>query len=134
VARDEVLPGRRGAPPAPVRAAGALVGLQGLAAAAFAVLLAVGARSSPMGAGAVLAEAGFFLLIAVTLGAVGVGLATGRRGARTPALVTQILLLPVVYSLLSSGQTLLGVLGGVVVFAAFMLLINERSRAWSMGG
>ena len=134
MARDEVLPGRRDAPPTPVRAAGALVALQGLAATAFAVLLAVQARSSPLGVGAVLAEAGFFLLIAVTLGAIGVGLATGRRAARTPALVTQLLLLPVVYSLLSSGQTLLGAVSGVVVFAAFMLLVNERSRAWSMGG
>ena len=59
---------------------------------------------------------------------------TGRRWARTPAIVTQLLLLPVVYSLIGpSRQLLLGLLTGVVVFAAFMLLISERSRAWSMG-
>lgn len=126
-------PPRRDAPPPTVRAAGVLVGVQGLAAAAFAVVLAVGAGSSPMGVGPVLAEAGFFLLVAVTLGAVGGGLVAGRRWARTPALVIQLLLLPVVYSLLSSRQLLIGLVCGVVVFATFMLLINERSRAWSMG-
>ena len=48
--------------------------------------------------------------------------------------LTQLLLLPVVYSLIGpSGQLLLGLLTGAVVFAAFMLLISERSRAWSMG-
>ena len=61
-------------------------------------------------------------------------LVTGRRWARTPAIVTQLLLLPVVYSLIGpSRQLLLGLLTGAVVFTAFMLLISERSRAWSMG-
>jgi hypothetical protein len=65
---------------------------------------------------------------------VAAGLVTGRRWARTPAIVTQLLLLPVVYSLIGPSQQLvLGLVAGVVVAAAFMLLISERSRAWSMG-
>jgi hypothetical protein len=121
-------------PPAPVRLAGVLVGLQALGAAAFTVVVAMRAGEADLGPAAALGEAGFFLLVAVALGAVAWGLVTGRRWARTPAIVTQLLLLPVVYSLIGpSRQLLLGLLTGAVVFAAFMLLISERSRAWSMG-
>jgi hypothetical protein len=116
-----------------VRAAGILVGVEALAAAVFVTALVVRGGSAELGTGPVLAEAGFFLLVTAAVGAVAAGLATGRRGARTPALVTQLLLLPVVYSLLASRQILIGVVCGAVVFAAFMLLVNERSRAWSMG-
>jgi hypothetical protein len=124
----------RAAPPTPVRAAGVLVGVQALGAAAFTAALVVRAGSTPVGVGPVLAEAGFFLLVAVALGTVAVGLLTGRDWARTPALVTQLLLLPVAYSLVGpSRQVVLGLAVGVLVFAAFMLLINERSRLWSMG-
>ena len=80
-----------------------------------------------------LGEAGFFLLVTAAVAAVAVGLLTGRLWARTPALVTQLLLLPIVYTVLSAGRLLIGLVCGVVVFAAFMLLLNERSRRWSMG-
>ena len=125
----------RATPPAPVRAAGVLVGLQALAALVFTVALAMRAGSAQLGVGPVLGQAGFFLLVAATtLGFVAFGLVSGRRWARTPAIVTQLLLLPVVYSLIGpSRQVLIGLVAGAVVFAAFMLLINERSRMWSMG-
>ena len=124
----------RGAPPAPVRIAGVLVGLQALAAGAFTVALVARAATASARLGLVLGEAAFFLLVTVALGAVAAGLLTGRRWARTPALVTQLLLLPVVYSLIGpSRQVVLGLAAGVVVFAALMLLLNERSRLWSMG-
>jgi hypothetical protein len=124
----------RATPPAPVRAAGVLVGLQALAALVFTVALAMRAGSAQLGVGPVLGEAGFFLLVATTLGFVAFGLVSGRRWARTPAIVTQLLLLPVVYSLIGpSRQVLIGLVAGAVVFAAFMLLINERSRMWSIG-
>ena len=85
------------------------------------------------GIGAVLGEAGYFALIGAALLFVAFGLVTGRRWARTPAIVTQLLLLPVVYSLIGpSQQLLIGLATGAVVFATFMLLISERSRAWSM--
>jgi len=124
----------REAPPTPVRAAGALVGLQALAATAFTVVVAARATGSDLGPKAAIGEAGFFLVVAAALGAVALGLLTGRRWARTPAIVTQLLLLPVVYSLIGpSHQLLIGLATGVVVFATFMLLISERSRRWSMG-
>jgi hypothetical protein len=120
--------------PTPVCVAGVLVGLQALAAAVFTVALVVLAGVTDLGRGPALGEAAFFLLVAAALAAVAGGLLTGRRWARTPALVTQLLLLPVVYSLLGpSHQVLLGLAAGAFVFATFMLLLNERSRLWSMG-
>ena len=109
------------------------MGLQALAAAVFTVALVVGAGATDVGVGPTLGEAGFFLLVAVALGAVAGGLVAGRRPARTPALVAQLLLLPVAYNLLASHQLLAGILTFAIVFATFMLLLNERSRLWSMG-
>lgn len=121
-------------PPPQVRLAGLLVGLQGLLGLGFAVALVIRSTSTQGRAIDVLGEAAYFLVIGGALVAVGVGLLTGRRWARTPAIVTQLLLLPVVYSLLGpSRQLLLGLVAGAVVFAAFMLLIGERARNWSMG-
>jgi hypothetical protein len=66
---------------------------------------------------------------------VAVGLAAGRRWARTPAIVLQLLLLPVVYTLLGPNhQLFFGLLSGAVVITALLLLITERSRRWSAGG
>jgi hypothetical protein len=115
-----------------VRLAGALVGAQGLLALTFMVVLAVGALDADR-PGDLIGQAGYFLIIGAALVAVGVGLVRGKRWARTPAIVTQLLLLPVVYSLLGpSRQLVLGIVAGVVVGGTFMLLISERSRVWSM--
>lgn len=121
-------------PPLQVRAAGVIVAAQGLLGLGFAVLLAVRASDADLPVGSVLGESAFFALVGVALAAVGVGLVAGRRWARTPAIVAQLLLLPVVYSLIGpSRQLVLGLIAGGVVFVAFMLLISERSREWSMG-
>ena len=121
-------------PPRQVRLAGVLVGVQGLVAVGFAVALGLRSFAPGVGVGSVLGEAGYFVLIGAALVAVGVGLVRGRRWARTPAIVTQLLLLPVVYSLIGpSRQLVLGIISGVFVGATFMLLISERSREWSMG-
>lgn len=121
-------------PPRQVRLAAVLVGAQALAGLAFAVTLVARSGSSPLGAGAVLGEAGLFVVLGLALAVVAGGLLTGRRGARTPAIVAQLLLLPVVYSLIGpSRQALLGIVTGAVVVTAFLLLISEASRAWSMG-
>lgn len=111
-----------------------IVAAQGLLGLGFAVLLAVRAGDADLPVGFVLGESGFFALVGVALTVAGVGLVGGRRWARTPAIVTQLLLLPVVYSLIGpSRQLVLGLIAGGVVFVAFMLLISERSREWSMG-
>ncbi|WP_312859426.1 hypothetical protein [Pseudonocardia xinjiangensis] len=121
-------------PPRQVRLAGVLVGLQGLLAIGFAVALGVRSFAPGVAVGSVLGEAGYFVVIGAALLAVGIGLFTGRRWARTPAIVTQLLLLPAVYSLIGpSRQLVLGLVALVYVGSTFMLLISERSREWSMG-
>lgn len=110
-----------------------LVLLEGVLALIFTGALAVRARTTEFRVVDVLGEAVFFGMVGVAVAAVGGGLLAGRRWARTPAIVTQLLLLPVVYSLLGpSRQLLLGILAGVVVLTAFLLLISERSKVWSM--
>ena len=119
----------RATPPPQIRVAGVLVGLQGVAAVAFAIL--VGIQESTLPLGSVLGEVGYFAVIGIALVFIGGALATGRRGARTPAIVTQLLLLPVVYSLIGpSRQLLLGIAAGIYVVVTFLLLISERSREW----
>lgn len=114
--------------------AGGLVAGQGVAALAFAVVLVVRIAEASLPVSFVLGEAAYFVVIGIALVAVGLGLLTGRRWARTPAIVTQLLLLPVVYSLIGpSRQLVLGIAAGVYVFVAFMLLISAASRLWSMG-
>ncbi|TQM15112.1 hypothetical protein [Pseudonocardia kunmingensis] len=124
-------------PPRQVRLAGLLVAVQGLVGLGFAVALVVRALTAEgvgLPVGDIVGEAGYFALVGAALVAVGVGLVRGRRWARTPAIVTQLLLLPVVYTLLGpSRQLLLGIVAGVVVVATFLLLISEASRTWSMG-
>jgi hypothetical protein len=124
----------RGArPPGPVRAAAALVGLQGLVAVGFAGYLVVRAGTGSQGLGGVVAESGMFLLIGAALLLVALGLAKGRFWARTPAVVVQLLLLPLAYSLLvPSHQVLAGAVTGAVVLAALLLLLSAPARAWAL--
>lgn len=119
--------------PVQVRAAGALVALQGGVAVAFAIVLVIRTGAAALPISAVLGEAGLFVVLGLGVLGVGFGLLTGRRWARTPAIVTQLLLLPVVYSLIGpSRQLVLGIVAGAWVIAAFLLLISERSRIWSV--
>ena len=121
-------------PPPQVRLAGVLVAVQALLALGFAGVLVVRASEAELPVSFVLGEAGYFAVIGAALLAVGIGLVGGRRWARSPAIVTQLLLLPVVYSLIGpSRQLLLGIVAGAFVVTTFMLLISERSRMWSMG-
>ena len=123
-----------GGPPPQIRLAGVLVGLQGMAGIGVAVAILVRALAGGTLNGYLAGEIGFFLVVGGAVVAAGAGLFTGRRWARSPAIVTELLLLPVVYSLLGpSRQVLLGVLAGMWVLAAFLLLISEPSRRWSMG-
>ncbi len=121
-------------PPPQVRVAGALVAVQGLVGVGTAISFVTAAMSDGRVGGGVLGGAGYFLLMGAALLAVGIGLLTGRRWARTPAIVAQLLLLPVVYSLLGGSQQLvLGILAGAFVLTTFLLLISEPSGRWWRG-
>jgi hypothetical protein len=123
-----------GTPPQ-IRLAGALVAVQGLAAIVFAIVIGLQASSLDLPFVAVLGETAYYAIVGLALAGVGIGLVRGRRGARTPAIVTQLLLLPVVYSLIGPSQQLaLGIVSGVYVAGTFLLLISEPSRQWSMSG
>jgi hypothetical protein len=123
-------------PPKAIRVAGILVAAQGVLGVGFAgylvVYLVTLAGAAALGIRAVLGEAAMFLLIGVGLLAVGLGLLRGRAWARTPAIVTQLLSLPAVYSLLGpSHQVVVGVLAGLVVLTALLSLLSEPARVWA---
>ncbi|MBV9162148.1 MAG: hypothetical protein JO281_11480 [Pseudonocardiales bacterium] len=118
--------------PRPVRAAGVLVGLQGLAGVTIAAgLLVVAVRGSagpvPVGAtAACLAGFGCILLV------VGANLVRGRRGARTPAIVAQLLLLGVCWDAAGpSSQLAYGVPAAVFCLAVLVLLFVPPALRWA---
>ncbi|MGE3285140.1 MAG: hypothetical protein AB7J32_03420 [Pseudonocardia sp.] len=114
-----------------VRCAGWLVAVEALAALVVAVVLAVRGVPTAASIGLVLGQASFFLLVAGALAAVARALVAGGHWARTPAIVTQLLLLPVVYSLIGpSREPLLGIVAGLLVASCFLLLIGEAARQW----
>ena len=109
-----------------------LVGLEGLLGVGFAGYLVIRASSASLSLGAVLGEAGMFALCGAALLGVAIGLLRGRFWARTPAIVTQLLLLPVAYTLLvPSGQVPIGAVTAAVVLAALGLLMSPPAREWA---
>jgi hypothetical protein len=120
--------------PGTVVVAGVIVGLQGLAALAFTVaLLVAGLTANPKPAGNVYAEAVFFLIMTAAVLAVGGSLLAGRRWARTPAAVLQVLLIGVAYYVIGpSGQLAAGIATGVLCLACLVLLFTARARAWAV--
>jgi hypothetical protein len=119
-------------PPTSVRAAAAVVCLQGLLGVLFAVALVVRALNGAERVADVLGEAGYFAVLGGGVLAVGVALLRGRRWARTPALVVQLLLLGVAwYAAGSSGRPEYGVPIGVACLATGAALLTGRARAWA---
>jgi hypothetical protein len=93
----------------------------------------VNASASAQRLGALLGEAGMFLVIGAAVLLVAWGLVKGRFWARTPAIVVQMLLLPVAYSLLvPSRQVLTGAVVGAVVLAALVLLMSNPAKNWAL--
>lgn len=120
--------------PAAVRVAGALTALQGLAGIAFAVALVVRAFGGAESTGKVLGEAGYFAVLCTGVLAAGVGLVLGRRWARTPSIVVQLLLLGVAWYMYGpSGQQLIGSLIGLYVVVVIVLLFTNPVRRWTLG-
>ncbi len=78
-----------------------------------------------------LATASYFVVLALLIGAVGRGLLLGRRWARTPAIVVQIIFALVgFYLAVPSAQVLPG-LGLIVVgVGTLALLLSKASNEW----
>lgn len=118
--------------PATVRRAGALTTLEGGVAVTVAAVLVIrqlmGGQSDVVsGYGTAL----WFAIIGAAVGAGGLALVRGRRGGRAPAVLAQVLLVPVAWSLLAdSRQPLLGAVLAVVVVATLILLFAPASVRW----
>jgi hypothetical protein len=108
-------------PPAQIRAAAALIVLEGVALLAAAGLLVFKtATGHPQSVDGALLGAAFAVAGAVVLGASARGLVQLHPAARTPVIVLQLLALPVAYSLtFQAGRV---VYGGPILLAALIVL------------
>jgi NADH:ubiquinone oxidoreductase subunit K len=108
----------------------ALVGLEalGLLAAAvfYLVELVVATEDDAVRA---LVSAGLALLAAVGLALVARGLRARRRWARSPALVTNLLVVPVAVGLLQGGRWYVGLPLVVLALAVLVLLFHPSTSA-----
>lgn len=119
--------------PVAVRAAGALVAVQGLAALAFTIALLVHTLGvSGQAAGNLYGEVGFFAVMAIGVLAVAVGLVLGQRWTRSPAALVQVLLVAVAWYAVHSRFSTLAVIAIVVAVVTFVLLFTAPSRAWAV--
>lgn len=112
-----------GAPPLRLTAAAAVAGFEGLAVAAWGVALAVTG-----GAHMVLPGLFVLLMAALPLGAA-YGLRRARRWSRGPALIMQLLSLPIAWTMLHSGGPAVagGVVLGLLALGALGLLVHPAT-------
>lgn len=108
----------------------AIVGLQALVVFAFAVFFVVEIflGSSPSVARAVFAAA-LVLLAAAALALTARGLWHGRRAARAPIVLAELLQLPVAWGLVQSGRGAIGWPVGAVALAALVLVFTKPVMA-----
>lgn len=118
--------------PGAVRACGALVAVEGLAALAFAVAVLVDALGRSGTTGNLYGEAGFFAVLAIAVLAVAAGLVLGQRWSRTPAALVQVLLVAVAWYAIGSQFTVLAIVTIVVAVVTLVLLFTARARAWAV--
>lgn len=122
------------APPRAVRIAAVLTFLQGLGGIALAVALVVRVVQGAQSPGPILGAAGVLMLWFGAVLFACVLLFRGHHGARTPVIVTQLLLLGCAwYAYGASEQPLLGSLGGFYCVAVLVLLFTTDGRRWAMG-
>ena len=120
--------------PGPVRAAGVLVGLQGLVGVTIAVGLLIAASRGSSGWVSVGATAAWLAGFGLILLAVGAHLVRGRQGARSPAIVAQILLLGVCwYAAGPSSQPIYGVPAAAFCVLVLILLFRPSALRWAAG-
>ncbi|MDQ2882804.1 MAG: hypothetical protein M3Y48_16890 [Actinomycetota bacterium] len=120
--------------PRPVRSAGVLVGVQGLVGVVIAGWLLVAALRGTSGPVPIGATAAWLAGFGVILVIVGVNLVRGRHGARTPAVVAQLLLLGVCwYAAGPSSQPAYGVPAAVFCVGVLVLLFCPSAVRWATG-
>ncbi|MGW5451017.1 hypothetical protein [Nocardia sp. NPDC003979] len=118
--------------PTTVRVAGAIVTLEGLAGVGTAVVLIVRAltghdQSVASGVGTAM----WFIALFGGVLAAGIALLRGKRWGRAIAVIAQILLLPVAWSLLTdSHQPVYGTLLAIVALGGLAALFAPASSRW----
>lgn len=125
-----------GPPPRVIRAAAAMVALQGAAGAVVVVVLLLrAATTASIGLGPAMATGAWFAICAAALLGVGIALWRGAHGARSPAVVAQLLLLGVAwYAAGPSSQPEYGIPAAVYCAAVLVLLFSAPAIRWSYGG
>ncbi|WP_418344894.1 hypothetical protein [Rhodococcus pyridinivorans] len=123
----------RSSVPSTVRAAGWLVVLEGVVAMGFAVYSIIRAASGEHDQ-SVTNGYGFALWLFILFGGVlagGIALVRGVRWGRAVAILAQLLLLPVVWSLLTdSNQPVIGTVLALVVVPTLVLLFSPPTSRW----
>jgi len=108
-----------------------LVGLQGLAGLVFAVAVLV--QPGVLTTSDRLGEAGFFAVMAAAVIGFGAALVFGKRGARSPAVLIELLLLGIAgYATGPSSRPEYGIPVAVLCLVVLYLLLNTRGREWAM--
>ena len=98
--------------PPPVRVAGVLVGVQGLGVLALAASVGISGFRHHAAVGQLLGQMAYFVLIGLAMLALGGALWLGKRWARTPAIVTQIVVVAIGYWLAMLASLAIFVSGG----------------------
>lgn len=112
-----------------------MVAVQGAASAVVAIALVVRAAAAPDGLTAGLATAVWFAICAAALLGMGIALWQGAHGARSPAVVVQLLLLGVAwYAAGPSAQPEYGLAAGAYCAVVLVLLFSAPAIRWSYGG
>ena len=120
--------------PRPVRVAGLLVALQGLAGVVIGAGLLVVAARGGSGAVPIVATSVWFVGFGAVLLAIGVYLVRGRHGARSPAIVAQLLMLGVCwYAAGPSSRPAYGVPAAIFCVAVLVLLFCPPALRWATG-
>lgn len=101
----------------------------------IAALLVRGISGTGPGQGSsIFGEAGYFGVLTAAVIAVAVGLLLGKRWARTPAAVLQVLLIGVGwYAISGSGRLEIGLPVAALCVGVLVLLFVAPSRAWAFG-
>jgi hypothetical protein len=119
-----------------VRGAGLIVAVQGAAALVVAAVLVVrGIAGADQRVVNGLGTAVWFVLVGGVVLAAGRALVVGKRWGRGPAVVTQLLLLPVAWYLtVGSHRPAFGVPVGILALTVLVLLFSPPAVRWAAGG
>lgn len=121
--------------PNTVRGAGALAALEGGIAVGVAIVLVIrGLLGHDQSVVSGYGTAAWFAILGGGVLAAGIALILGRRWGRTIALLAQLLLLPVTWYVLTSHQIFWGILLGVVVLTALVMLLAGSTSRWMAEG